>query len=49
MIRVSGNPIANDCVRDAAADFLLPPTVCSLVVDGGGEPDTPPLPIIDAG
>ena len=49
LIRVFGNPIADECVRDAAADFLLSPAVCRLVVDGGVEPDAPPLSSIDAG
>ena len=49
LIRVTGNPIADDCVRDAAADFLLPLTACRLVVDGGGESDASPLSNVDAG
>ncbi len=45
LIRVSGNPIANDCrLRDA-----VPLTACRLVVDGDGESDASPLSIIDAG
>ena len=44
LLRDSGDAIADNLrFCDGVADFLLPATVCRVVVDGKGESDEPPL------